>query len=86
MQIFAPHDRSIGMNCYDCGNRGRLEAAVAMCVNCGAGMCSAHTQVEELSLDQQGLGNPAHVGSTRRLFCVSCDQVFSGHPAATAVG
>ena len=66
------------MNCYDCGAQGTREAAVAACVNCGAGMCAAHTRTEEKHLDHGGLGNPVYA-STRRLVCAACDRVLAGN-------
>lgn len=30
------------MNCYDCAHIGVQQAAVAICVDCGAAVCSEH--------------------------------------------
>ncbi len=30
------------MNCYDCANTGTYRDAVAICVDCGAGVCIEH--------------------------------------------
>jgi hypothetical protein len=31
------------MNCYDCAQLGRTTSAVAICHDCGAGLCPDHT-------------------------------------------
>lgn len=33
------------MNCFDCAAHGRVEEAVAICADCGAGVCLDHAQV-----------------------------------------
>jgi hypothetical protein len=61
------------MNCYDHGTQGEVLAAVATCVNCGAGMCAAHSRVDDHTLVRWGWVHP----STRKLLCVSCDRVLA---------
>lgn len=34
------------MNCFDCAAAGITTVAVAVCSNCGAGLCADHVQVE----------------------------------------
>ncbi len=33
------------MNCFDCSAIGDTKAAVAVCADCGAGVCAAHAHV-----------------------------------------
>jgi hypothetical protein len=33
------------MNCFDCAAHGQPTEAVAICADCGAGVCSAHAHV-----------------------------------------
>jgi hypothetical protein len=33
------------MNCYDCAALGETIAAVAICADCGAGLCPRHAQL-----------------------------------------
>jgi hypothetical protein len=33
------------VNCFDCAAHGRTEEAVAICADCGAGICLGHAQV-----------------------------------------
>jgi hypothetical protein len=30
------------MNCYDCATTGAMTAAIAVCHDCGAGVCTEH--------------------------------------------
>ena len=34
------------MNCLDCAAQGQDEPAVAICLDCGAGLCVDHAEVE----------------------------------------
>ena len=34
------------MNCFDCAATGITTVAVAVCSDCGAGLCADHVQVE----------------------------------------
>ncbi len=64
------------MNCYVCSAQGqdRLCTAVAICHQCGAGMCHEHLFT---------LGGTAPMGlagnSSRRFICSFCNDLLTGH-------
>lgn len=65
------------MRCYDCADRGKDAAAVAVCLSCGAGVCADCIRAEWRGVDQHAtLGRPSHA-ETRSLLCPSCDQVLA---------
>ncbi len=41
------------MNCYECAKKEQQATAVAICPNCGAGLCLAHLREEQ---DRPGPG------------------------------
>ncbi len=42
------------MNCYECTKDGTQVAAVAICLNCGAGMCMRHLAEERATAGPGG--------------------------------
>lgn len=78
------------MNCFECAaDGGRITPAAAICISCGAALCSSHTVVDVAQLDVPSLGNPAAVpAGGRRLHCRTCSTPESterGVPAPPRV-
>lgn len=66
------------MNCFECTADGLITPAVAICISCGAALCSSHTVVDRAQLDVPSLGNPAAVpAGGRRLHCRTCSTAAS---------
>jgi hypothetical protein len=68
------------MNCLDCSIQNLSSPAVAICVNCGAGVCAQHAQ----TLDRP-VSHPASVGNwtssqTRAIACAACATAVAVHP------
>lgn len=40
------HLRSVIMNCLDCSTESRISDAVGVCTTCGAGVCTAHLELD----------------------------------------
>ncbi len=68
------------MNCLDCATLGLSSVAVAICVDCGAGVCTDHGNVVPVWLTKTMVINrtvdvePAE----RRIYCGTC---LSAHEA-----
>ncbi len=68
------------MNCLDCATLGLTSVAVAICVDCGAGVCTDHGNVVPVWLTKTMVINrtvdvePAE----RRIYCGTC---LSAHEA-----
>lgn len=43
------------MNCYVCDDRGQAVSAVAICQNCGVGLCRDHLDRDLLAIRPQGV-------------------------------
>jgi hypothetical protein len=84
------------MNCLDCAAHGLCAAAVAICVDCGAGVCWDHSEVEPRWLTRTAVINRVVVVEppARVVRCGVCSEargaatqpgqrVRSGHGAAT---
>lgn len=69
------------MNCFDCAGVGHSVPAVAICVDCGAGMCMDHARLSVHSLTRTALINRVEVVEPprRTLRCAVCQ---SAHDAA----
>jgi hypothetical protein len=69
------------MNCFDCAATGITTAAVAVCSNCGAGLCADHVQVEAHRLTRTGVINSTVVVEppAREIRCPVCQ---AAHDAA----
>ena len=75
------------MNCLDCAGLQRAVAAVAICHDCGAGVCSEHAQVAPRWLTRSAAINRALVVEppARVVRCAVCDlaqRAASGDPAS----
>ena len=62
------------MNCLDCNNPTTHVAAVAVCQDCGAGVCADHAVIEPKYLTRLvGLGMPVTVEPPGRIIrCPTC--------------
>ncbi|MGI5347613.1 DUF2180 family protein [Streptomyces sp. CA-250714] len=63
------------MHCYDCSEEGTQTPAVAVCVDCGAGVCARHLHSEPEPVRRST--SPGQAWSTteaRRMVCVVCHQ------------
>lgn len=71
------------MNCFDCAALGRAETAVAVCGDCGAGVCIAHADVDVRWLTRIAVINRTVVvePSARVVRCGVC---HAAHTAAVA--
>ncbi|MGK9221969.1 MULTISPECIES: DUF2180 family protein [Microbacterium] len=59
------------MRCHDCDAVGVERVALAVCTECGAGLCSAHAHELTTEVQALTLGNPT-VRTVRRLRCGAC--------------
>ncbi|MCB5906402.1 DUF2180 family protein [Streptomyces pinistramenti] len=63
------------MRCFDCIERGHDTVAVAVCMECGAALCSSHTTtVAHLPHRLAGMGRATSPAPTRRLLCRTCHR------------
>ena len=62
------------MNCYDCAITGHQNAAVASCVDCGAGLCIEHAIVAPHHLTRVGVINRIETiePPARLMYCETC--------------
>jgi hypothetical protein len=69
------------MNCFDCAATGITTAGVAVCSNCGAGLCADHVQVEAHWLTRTAVINRTVVVEppARTIRCPVCQ---AAHDAA----
>jgi hypothetical protein len=67
------------MNCLQCATNGRSTSAVAVCADCGAGVCLEHARIVALTAQPVGL-IPAHA-SGRQIRCTACPNAEAGAPA-----
>ena len=63
------------MNCFDHALEDQLEPAVAVCSNCGAGLCRQHAQVSEHDVEQASVG-PSSPDLARLIRCSTCAKAF----------
>lgn len=64
------------MNCFDCATDHRDTKALGVCLNCGAGVCADHVELdahEEAHLSGPGNYTPM---VTRRFTCTTCATVL----------
>ncbi|MEU3282632.1 DUF2180 family protein [Streptomyces antibioticus] len=63
------------MNCFECNQRGRAVAAVAVCSVCGAGVCATHVRPEAKQVrEPANPGKVIHDRSARQLTCPTCRE------------
>lgn len=80
------------MNCFDCAAFGRVTVAVAVCVDCGAAVCSDHAQVAARWLTRTAAINRTVVVQppARTVRCSVCqaakDQTATTSPMAGGLG
>ncbi|MEU2867941.1 DUF2180 family protein [Streptomyces olivoreticuli] len=61
------------MRCFDCAEDDRQAAAVAMCQQCGAALCHAHTTAtQQLVRRAAGMGQATSPVPARRMICQTC--------------
>ena len=74
------------MNCLDCNNRTTIVAAVAICHECGAGICAEHASIETHYLTKMiPLGMPRAVEPPGRIIrCTTCTQANNALRDATS--
>lgn len=63
------------MNCFDCAAYGITTPAVAICTDCGAGLCADHAQVEPRWLTRTMVINRVVTvdSPARTILCRTCD-------------
>ncbi len=64
------------MNCYDCALNGNTTPAVAVCNDCGAGICLDCVRVEQTDHTHSSSPGVPTPHRTRTLTCASCDLVM----------
>ncbi|WP_363323240.1 DUF2180 family protein [uncultured Brachybacterium sp.] len=64
------------MNCWEHSkSRPGVEPAVAVCVHCGAALCTEHASVcEQKETRSNGPGAPSQLSNTRRICCNMCSH------------
>ena len=69
------------MNCYDCASTGVVTPAIAVCDDCGAGVCIEHAVVRHRRLTRTvALNRQIEVEPPARL--VRCETCTAAHDAA----
>ncbi len=73
------------MNCFDCTALGQPAAAVAICADCGAGVCSAHAHVTPRWLTTTMALNrvTAVEPPARTIRCTVCQAAHDAAPRAS---
>ena len=76
------------MNCYDCTMDGVARAAVATCVDCGAGVCLEHstTQRRWLTRTLPINGVETVYPAARQIRCLTCTTAQQAAVATTPAG
>lgn len=64
------------MNCYDCALNGTTTPAVAVCTDCGAGVCADCVRVEQTDHTHTASPGVSSPHRTRTMTCASCDAVM----------
>lgn len=66
------------MNCYDCNEHGNDIPAIAVCHDCGAGVCIDHADTHTRYLTRMvGLGMPIEVEPPARIIrCATCSNAI----------
>ena len=74
------------MKCFDCAALGQSAAAVAVCAECGAAVCSDHAHVTPCWLTFTGVINRTVTVETpgRTIRCSVCQQAHDAVPAVHA--
>ncbi|MBO8196596.1 DUF2180 family protein [Streptomyces oryzae] len=63
------------MHCFDCSKEGTETPAVAVCVDCGAGVCPRHLISEPEPVRQStSPGRVWSAGESRRMICLVCHR------------
>lgn len=67
------------MNCFDCATSGHSHEAIAVCADCGAGLCIEHTQVVPRWLARtMAINRPVTVQpAARTIYCNTCRTAHS---------
>ncbi|MEU5894372.1 DUF2180 family protein [Streptomyces sp. NPDC047461] len=75
------------MNCYDCAQEERTIPATAVCLHCGAAVCTEHAHVTaDLVYRMVGMGPSVRPLAARRITCTTCyDAEHSGNPTTITV-
>jgi hypothetical protein len=62
------------MNCYDCATTAHYNPAVAICIDCGAGLCIEHAVVVQHHLTRVAVINRIEnvEPPARLLYCETC--------------
>ncbi|MFF0125838.1 DUF2180 family protein [Streptomyces mirabilis] len=68
------------MNCYDCHDQERpATVAVALCIRCGAALCTAHSQTRPVPVHRvRGMGLATSPHLARRITCTVCHKAEAG--------
>lgn len=66
------------MNCYDCNEHGNDIPAIAVCHDCGAGVCIDHAKTQHVYRTRLvGLGLPIEIEPPARVIrCVTCSNAI----------
>ncbi|MGY1439249.1 DUF2180 family protein [Streptomyces reniochalinae] len=69
------------MHCYDCFKEGTENTAVAVCVDCGAGVCTRHLHDEpEPVRRSSATGRVWSPHDARRMVCLVCHESLQQNP------
>ncbi|MFI7103549.1 DUF2180 family protein [Streptomyces sp. NPDC050161] len=61
------------MRCFDCAEDGRQATAAALCQQCGAALCHAHTTATQQPVHRAaGMGRAVSPLPARRMICRTC--------------
>ena len=65
------------MNCLDCSTESRISDAIGVCTSCGAGVCTAHLELDtHVTAPFVGVGARREY-PTRAVTCASCAPVMA---------
>lgn len=66
------------MLCYECLTQDKREMpAAAICSQCGAAVCSAHTRIGHAYTEVHSPGSQVREAPGRRLYCATCGTDLS---------
>jgi hypothetical protein len=74
------------MDCYDCAGLDRVSSAVAVCIDCGAGLCQQHAYTTARWLVRMlPISRPVPSGPPARMIrCAVCQAAREAVPDATS--
>ncbi|MER7408915.1 DUF2180 family protein [Streptomyces cacaoi] len=65
------------MHCYDCHQEGKETTALAVCRDCGAGVCSRHLRPDPEPVRRSTSSGQVWSGQeSRRMICEMCHRTY----------